>query len=380
MSYIGANGSGKSNLISFFKMLNWMVVSPGDLQFYVGKIGGANALLHDGAGVTPQIKAGLTFQTENGINEYSFRLSHAAPDTLIFAEERYRHTPNDFSGTRTWIPLGAGHREANIVGNAERGDQTATVLLAVMRRCITYQFHNTSDTARIRQRWGVDDNHFLKEDGANLAPVLLRIRETRPKYYARITETLRQIAPFFADFILEPSGGTVLLQWRERNTDLIFGPHQASDGTLRAMALVSLLLQPEDELPLVMILDEPELGLHLMQLACSQACSRVFPGARRSSWLHNRWHFSITLNRSRLSLWIALIEHPPFSVSTLANSAIGWPNTPSRSSGRRTSSAGGLHDDPAPHGRRRPDRRDLRQSSPVASSRPVRCFSGCPMC
>lgn len=259
---IGANGSGKSNLISFFKMLNWMVVSPGDLQFYVGKIGGANALLHDGAGVTPQIKAGLTFQTENGVNEYSFRLSHAAPDTLIFAEERYRYTPNDFSRTRTWIPLGAGHREANIIGNAERGDQTATVLLAVMRRCITYQFHNTSDTARIRQRWGVDDNHFLKEDGANLAPVLLRIRETRPKYYARITETLRQIAPFFADFILEPSGGTVLLQWRERNTDLIFGPHQASDGTLRAMALVSLLLQPEDELPLVMILDEPELGLH----------------------------------------------------------------------------------------------------------------------
>ncbi|MFZ4557531.1 MAG: AAA family ATPase, partial [Pseudanabaena sp.] len=43
---------------------------------------------------------------------------------------------------------------------------------------------------------------------------------------------------------------------------LVFSPHQASDGTLRAMALVTLLLQPPDSLPDVLILDEPELGLH----------------------------------------------------------------------------------------------------------------------
>ena len=43
---------------------------------------------------------------------------------------------------------------------------------------------------------------------------------------------------------------------------MVFSPHQASDGTLRAMALVTLLLQPPDSLPDVLILDEPELGLH----------------------------------------------------------------------------------------------------------------------
>ncbi|NTW44738.1 MAG: AAA family ATPase [Anaerolineaceae bacterium] len=125
-----------------------------------------------------------------------------------------------------------------------------------------YQFHNTSDNARIRQKWDVNDNRFLRDDGANLAPFLLRLREMQPKYYARIVETIRQIAPFFADFVLEPIGNSVLLQWREKNTDIIFGPHQASDGTLRVMALVSLLLQPEQDLPLVVVLDEPELGLH----------------------------------------------------------------------------------------------------------------------
>ena len=54
----------------------------------------------------------------------------------------------------------------------------------------------------------------------------------------------------------------MLLQWREKGSDLVFNPDQASDGTLRAMALVTLLLQPYDSLPDVLILDEPELGLH----------------------------------------------------------------------------------------------------------------------
>lgn len=259
---IGANGAGKSNLISFFRLLNWTTPSPGNLQFYIGRAGGANAILHDGVAVTPQMSASLTFQTNTGMNEYFFRLFHAAPDTLIFAEERFRYTPDNVAGNRDWTYLGAGHREANIISSAEQGDRTARKILSLIKQCVVYQFHNTSDTARIKQRWNTNDNRLLKEDGANLAPFLLRLKDTNPRYYARIVETIRQIVPFFADFILEPVGDTMLLQWQERNTDLIFGPHQASDGMLRIISLVSLLLQPEKELPMAIILDEPELGLH----------------------------------------------------------------------------------------------------------------------
>lgn len=259
---IGINGAGKSNLISFFKLLNWMTPSPGNLQFYVGKSGGANALLHDGAVNTPQLEAALTFETEAGSNEYTMRLFHAASDTLIFAEEKYRFSRRDYGRQAEWKSLGAGHQEARLIEVAESGDKTARTILQLMKGCVVYQFHNTSETARVRQRWVVDDNRFLKEDAANLAPFLLRLRESQPKVYSRIVDTIRQIAPFFADFVLEPFDGTVILQWRERHTDLVFGPHQASDGTLRTMALVSLLLQPEEDLPAMIILDEPELGLH----------------------------------------------------------------------------------------------------------------------
>jgi predicted ATPase len=102
----------------------------------------------------------------------------------------------------------------------------------------------------------------LKEDAANLAPFLLRLRNDEPRYYRRITETIRLMLPFFADFELEPEHGKLLLRWRERDSDVVFSAAQAADGMLRAMALVSLLLQPESDLPNVLILDEPELGLH----------------------------------------------------------------------------------------------------------------------
>lgn len=259
---IGANGSGKSNLISFFKLLRWMLQTPGQLQVFVGKSGGANALLFDGASVTPQMEAELHFQTEAGRNDYFFKLFHAASDTFIFAEEKYRFSRTTFNGLADWTSLDAGQREAKIIDNANSSNSTAKTIFKLMQSCAVYQFHNTSETARIRQRWNIDDNRYLREDGANLAPFLLRLKETEPIYYRRIVDTLNLIAPFFADFVLEPVSNAVILQWRERGTDLIFSSAQASDGTLRTMALVTLLLQPQRDLPDVLILDEPELGLH----------------------------------------------------------------------------------------------------------------------
>lgn len=260
--FIGMNGAGKSNLISFFRLLNWMTPSPGNLQFHVSKAGGANALLHEGVGTTPHLQASLVFETAAGTNEYAMRLSYAAQDTLIFADEKYRFSRSSYGTMADWNMLGAGHREARLIEEGARGEMTARTILRLLKGCVVYQFHNTSETARIRQRWDVHDNRLLKEDGANLAAFLLRLRESQPRSYSRIVETIRQITPFFADFELVPQDGTLLLQWRERNSDLVFGPHQASDGTLRVMALVSLLLQPEEDLPTVIILDEPELGLH----------------------------------------------------------------------------------------------------------------------
>lgn len=67
---------------------------------------------------------------------------------------------------------------------------SAKVSLEMLRRINVYQFHNTARTARIRNKWDVSDNRWLKENGANLASFLHRLQFEHPAYYARIQETL----------------------------------------------------------------------------------------------------------------------------------------------------------------------------------------------
>jgi predicted ATPase len=239
-----------------------MTPPPGGLQFHIAELGGASAILHGGANRTREIQAQITLATDLGENDYEFRLFHAAGDTLIFADERFRFSRFDLPGKASWRQLGAGHREAKLIEEAEAGDKTAGTILSLLRKMVVYQFHNTSSTARMRNKWSLEDGRWLKEDGANLASFLFHLRNEEERYYRRIVETLRLILPFFADFELEPEYDRLLLRWRERDSDVVFTASQAADGMLRAMALTALLLQPEKNLPNVLILDEPELGLH----------------------------------------------------------------------------------------------------------------------
>src|SRR5205814_8572542 len=100
----------------------------------------------------------------------------------------------------------------------------------------------------------------------NLGAFQRRLREENGEAaYQRIVKTTRLIAPFFDAFAPElagPNKKDILLNWRDKGSDQVFGPHQLSDGTLRAMCLVTLLMQPEEGLPNLVIVDEPELGLH----------------------------------------------------------------------------------------------------------------------
>jgi predicted ATPase len=252
---IGQNGAGKSNLLSFLRLLQWAASETLELQRNIARTGGGNSLLYNGARVTPTLSAALLLddaRTGTALGRYSFTLTHAADDTLVYSRERFVPSGRE-SAAGQWAEV------YNPWGNLPNGGTVAEALLGIG----WYHFHDTSETARIRQRWSVDDSHELKEDGGNLAPFLYRLAHERPAHYRRITGTLRQMIPQFADFALRPGeGGTMLLQWRERESDLLFGPGQASDGMLRLMCLVSLLLQPAEDLPRVLVVDEPELGLH----------------------------------------------------------------------------------------------------------------------
>ncbi len=259
---IGANGAGKSNLISFFKLM--YELTAGRLQQFIATTGRASGNLYFGPKVTPQLEVEMEFNDDQGTNTYKLRLSHAAGDSLVFSREMLWLQSTD-SSVATMTLLGVGDQESKLDEWAVAGDVAANVLRHHLQGCRVYHFHDTSPMARVRLYGYVGDNRILAHDAANLAAILYKLQTQSKSVYRRIVETIRQVAPFFDDFDLRPEGTVgreTILNWKHRNSDLVFGPHQLSDGTLRAICLISLLLQPVEDLPYLIVVDEPELGLH----------------------------------------------------------------------------------------------------------------------
>jgi len=261
---IGANGAGKSNFVSLFKMMNEMMA--GRLQEYIAATGRATSTLHFGPKVTPQLEATFDFEDPSASDTYHMRLFHAASDTLAFAEETLDFTRQGWLGPRKPpLSLGVGHQETRIGDFAAQGNQTAQVFRHILNNCRVYHFHDTSSTARVRQFGYINDNRWLMPDAGNLAAMLYAYQRQSEPVYQRIVSAIRKVMPEFADFDLVPdrlNPTDIALHYRKTGSDYLFGPHQISDGSIRAMATIALFLQPEADLPDVIVLDEPELGLH----------------------------------------------------------------------------------------------------------------------
>lgn len=265
---LGANGAGKSNLVSFFSMLNYMMT--GSLQTYIAERGSASSLLYYGPKATPRMEASIRFSNEDELDIYDFSLSHAAGDTLIFTNETLTYHKKDIEDPLVFS-LSPGGKESGLLEETQKKEaKTGRVIFRLLRNCQVFQFHDTSQGSRIRNKGYINDNRFLRSDGGNLAAFLYAIRQKKERYYRRIVRHIQQIMPQFRDFELEPDAQNdnyILLNWYEKGADYLFGPHQISDGSLRFMALTTLFLQPVETLPSVIILDEPELGLHPTAIA-----------------------------------------------------------------------------------------------------------------
>ncbi|NQT51149.1 AAA family ATPase [bacterium] len=230
---IGGNGAGKSNFVSLFQLLRAKMVD--ELDEYVARSGGANSLLYYGAKKTPAMRVDLSL--ESATRPYTLELTAGARDMIIATTELDILVPNPVT------------------------DESQSIVAL----CQLYQFNDTSASSRIRATSYIRNNRVLMSDGGNLAAFLYMLQETQGEYYRRIVDTIRDVAPHFGDFDLAPdklNPDSILLNWREAGSEYLFGPHQLPDGLLRFMALATLLLQPNDTLPGIVIIDEPELGLH----------------------------------------------------------------------------------------------------------------------
>ncbi len=264
---IGANGSGKSNFISLFLMLNRLVNR--DLQPYVARSGGGDQLLHYGRKATDELHIEVRFRPSASLTDgYRATLLPTADDLLVFGDEACYFRDRE-RGAEHHVASSSVHPES-LLPRWQETERGARRILEAIQSWRVYHFHDTSASAKVKQTGDLHDNLFLRSDASNLAAYLYLLRETEPAAYRNIVETVRMAAPFFGDFVLRPSPfnqDKIRLEWQERGSDMLFGPHTLSDGTLRFICLSTLFLQPPKRLPTVIVLDEPELGLHPHALA-----------------------------------------------------------------------------------------------------------------
>lgn len=264
---IGPNGAGKSNIVGAFELLGRIV--DGQLQDYVVRRGGFDRLLFAGpnASENPQRVSLEVWGTARDSlkNGYNAQLAPGRDDRAVIKETVYFHDTTKHPGP--WDNTLEPGRESSLTEAAagryvdDSTAGTARYVQELLSGCRVFHFDDTSDEAPPKRVATIGDDLTLRQDAANIAPLLLRIREEHPEEFRRIVRAIRTVAPFFDDFVLRPiTGDRIQLRWRQQANDRVFTASELSAGTLRFICLVVLLLQPD--LPATVVLDEPELGLH----------------------------------------------------------------------------------------------------------------------
>lgn len=243
---IGANGSGKSNFMSFFDFLNRLYNR--SLREYIALKGGENKILFQGKKVTDEISFEVAFDE---MCQYKVLLKWG-DNSFVFNKEEIICQDNTVS-VANFYP----DSQLKLTNNKQ-----AAYVLKQLEGFRKYHFHDTGNKSPFTQQSSTqNDIHYLYSDGANIAAFLYNIQQEYKITYNIIIKTIQSIAPYFSDFYLVPNANNeVKLQWKDKYSDTVFGVTDLSDGTLRFMALTTLFLQPN--LPNTIVIDEPELGLH----------------------------------------------------------------------------------------------------------------------
>lgn len=256
---IGSNGAGKSNFISFFKLIN--AIFNERLQRFVAKEKADN-LLYFGRKKSDFIFGKLVFSDDDHANNaYTFKLAQTREGGLFL----------EFEGSGFKVSYDDDYH--NYFYNTDLDESKYATDTKYKRNKIlqdyistlqVFHFHDTSDTSHLRSECDINDNRYLKKDGRNLPAFLFYLKTKHPKTFIRIEKTIQTIAPYFQKFILEPNRldeTRIELRWIDTgDPDSSFSAYQLSDGTLRFIALATLLMQPNP--PSIIVIDEPELGLH----------------------------------------------------------------------------------------------------------------------
>lgn len=256
---IGENGAGKSNFIYFFEMLN--AIYERRFGQYILQRGGIGRFINFHALDDESIFCMVDFDNKNAVS-LNIIPSQTGKGIISNFSHFFNGCGDKDKNYSNWhdITLDSDVEESDIQSDNSKRMKYVKDQLASFK---VYHFHDTSLKSLMRSPSAMGDYEMLRSDASNLAAWLYRLKHTDMSSFQLIEGTLKSVAPYFRKFRLEPDAinpHQIKLEWEEEDSDRYLDGYSFSDGTIRFIALAALLLS--EKRPDVILIDEPELGLH----------------------------------------------------------------------------------------------------------------------
>jgi predicted ATPase len=282
---IGPNGSGKSNLIEVFDLLK---SAPMDIVASISNGGGIDEWLWKGAAKTPIAsmhvtiahnpkplgyslaftKAGFRFQI---ISEFVMNDDEPIPDARFLdlglrprGYYVYANGIATFDQKGETIPLRFEdvNPQQSILAQ-RKGSEHYPEITAVGKLFESFRLYSDWEfgaNAKVREPCDANmSGDYLEDNASNLGVVLDRLL-ARPTVKRQILESLRTFYGNATDLRTSVEAGKVQTRLEEKDLNATIPLVRMSDGTVRWLALLAILLNPDP--PPLACIEEPELGLH----------------------------------------------------------------------------------------------------------------------
>ncbi len=285
---IGANGSGKSNLIDVIGLLQAV---PNDLPAFLRSNGPTGDWVWKGPGreETPFHLADVAARFDNPGQPFNYELGiivqgdrvHSLTERfdLMAGERKHAYAKPFFQASNGSARLWPTRPDGTL---ADFGDESVTVDVARGKSVLNEirnpaEYPALTETARllsaikVYRSWNVGrdspvrspqrtdrDPNFLEEDFSNLALVVndllsRRLEPSLDSYLKRFYESYESLHPRIF-------GNTIELIVNEAGTSSALPASRLSDGTIRFIALLAILCHPEP--PPLICIEEPEIAMH----------------------------------------------------------------------------------------------------------------------
>ena len=263
---VGQNGAGKSNIVDALSLLADAMAAP--FAAVMDTRGGIGAVGHRSTSRGRGADVGVRVDIEglSGVREamYAFEVRPTQGYDYEVRREQCLCVAED--GTPSWF-----HRADKFRSNIKTHPAPAPNALALPLVAGDERFEPVAqflsdiqpyriDPRTLRELQDPDAGFRLRSDGANTASVL---HQLDPGTRQHLQEVLQTVVPGEVEVKAERVQNKLSLQFTQRGARaaaLRLGPHNMSDGTLRAVGLLAAVLQPK--LPSMLIVEEPEATIH----------------------------------------------------------------------------------------------------------------------